>query len=88
MEQNVKDLVGNKSETIKLQMQKAILISSLLIARILKLSCWAIQMNYMNIDFNRMIPKGLFCLLGGRGDGCSSVNLQLSFIGFHNTLWI
>ena len=42
VEQNIKELVGNKSESIMRQMQKAILSSSLHIA-ILECSSWAVR---------------------------------------------
>ena len=39
VEQNIKELVGDKCESIMRQMQKKILTSSLHIARMFKLSC-------------------------------------------------
>ena len=51
VEQNIKELVGD-SESIMRQMQKAILSSSLHIARMFKLSGW-ISIGILDVYFNR-----------------------------------
>ena len=51
---NIKELVGDKCESIMLQMQKTILSSSLHIARMFKLSAY-ISVGILNTYFNRYL---------------------------------
>ena len=54
VEQNIKELVGDKCESIMRQMPKAILSSSLHIARMFKLSCY-IFIEILDTYFNRYL---------------------------------
>ena len=66
VEKNVKELVGDKCESIMRQMQKAILSSSLYIARMFKLSAQistGILDTYFNRHFSLYIIEILFTYL-------------------------
>ena len=54
VEQNIKKLVGDNCESIMPQMRKAILCSSLHIARMFKLSCY-ITIGILDKNYNRYL---------------------------------
>ena len=62
VEQNIKELVGDKSESIMRQMQKAILSSSLHIARMFKLSD-SVSIGILDTYFNRYLILSIIEIL-------------------------